>query len=334
MKEDFIEKKINENVDIEFSFDEISNRIEYPHLSQKKKNKFVLGSLTGFLGAASVAMITFALVTNIQIRSSNNESNQSKSETAITSSVIIDTSILSSNETEPPVVSWDDKNIIQKYPTFILGETTYTVSSKINGVNSKYVDSFLQDINIEGFDAKENKTYTISAKMYKIVNIKLNSACAIKFPDANEYFTYVNKEYYFSSIEDVIVGTNMLDYTLFNSFYYIKERTANSKTIIQYDDFDDKIVFDMLLSDTTITNSVPEHNSEPVPLTSSLGGISLYNEALNIFDYLMLYDNGYVSFNLYGTTCAFYIGENKIYRFIEYAKEYFTYNQVYIEQYV
>lgn len=335
MKKDFIDEKINEHVDIEFSFDEIANRIEYPQVQHKKKNKLIFGSLTGFLGAASVAMITFAIVSNIQISSSHgtSSSNTANSETSqVGTSGISSIEInVSSSESDVQIIPWDKRNIIEKYPTFAIENTTYTVSSNIKGVSDIYVGSFIQTIEVQGYDIIENKTYKTSASVYKINNIELNSACAVKFDNVKEYFTYINKEYYFTNIEDVIVATNMLEYTSFSDFYYIEKQDINSKTIIDYDNFDDSVVYDMLLKDYTIANYVPQHNSEPVTFPTCLGAVHLYNSVLNIDDYLILYNNGFIAFNLYGTTSAFYVGEDKINSFIEYAKVNLKYDRIFVQ---
>ena len=205
---------------------------------------------------------------------------------------------------------WDDKTIVQKYPSFTYSNIGYTIfSTEIKeGINTKYVGNKVDDIIVDGIDVyNKDEKYSINAEIYEIKNVYKECAYAIKFEGDKEYYSYLNTTYEFETLGDFIEKLNLEEYLQFG--------TATYKNNIVYKDFDDSIVWDMLLSDYSLTNTSLTNNNYKNPLMS----INTNIEALGIENVsLAVNDEGYIQTNILGTAKTFYIGEEKVNNFIDY----------------
>ena len=205
---------------------------------------------------------------------------------------------------------WDDKTIVQKYPSFTYSNIGYTIfSTEIKeGINTKYVGNKVDDIIVDGIDVyNKDEKYSINAEIYEIKNVYKECAYAIKFEGNKEYYSYLNTTYEFETLGDFIEKLNLEEYLQFG--------TATYKNNIVYKDFDDSIVWDMLLSDYSLTNTSLTNNNYKNPLMS----INTNIEALVIENVsLAVNDEGYIQTNILGTAKTFYIGEEKVNNFIDY----------------
>ena len=205
---------------------------------------------------------------------------------------------------------WDDKTIVQKYPSFTYSNIRYTIFSTYikEGINTKYVGNKVDDIIVDGIDVyNKDEKYSINAEIYEIKNVYKECAYAIKFEGDKEYYSYLNTTYEFETLGDFIEKLNLEEYLQFG--------TATYKNNIVYQDFDDSIVWDMLLSDYSLTNTSLTNNNYKNPLMS----ISTNIEALGIENVsLAVNDEGYIQTNILGTAKTFYIGEEKVNNFIDY----------------
>ena len=69
---------------------------------------------------------------------------------------------------------WDDKTIVQKYPSFTYSNIRYTIfSTQIkDGINTKYVGNKVDDIIVDGIDVyNKDEKYCINAEIYEIENV-------------------------------------------------------------------------------------------------------------------------------------------------------------------
>ena len=205
---------------------------------------------------------------------------------------------------------WDDKTIVQKYPSFTYSNIKYTIFSTYikEGISSKYIGNKVDDIAVCGIDDyNKDKEYFINAEIYEIKNVYKECAYAIKFEGDKEYYSYLNTNYEFETLGDFIEKLNLEEYLQFG--------TATYKNNIVYKDFDDSIVWDMLLSDYSLTNTSLTNNNYKNPLMS----ISTNIEALGIENVsFAVNDEGYIQTNILGTAKTFYIGEEKVNNFIDY----------------
>lgn len=205
---------------------------------------------------------------------------------------------------------WEDKSIVQKYPTFTYSNIRYTIfSTEIKkGIDTEYVGNKVDDITVSGIDEyNKDKEYYINAEIYEINNVYKKCAYAIKFEGDDNYYSYLNTNYQFETLGDFIEKLNLKEYLQFG--------TATYKNNIVYKDFDDSIVWDMLLSDYSLVNTSLINNNYKNPLMSIGSNI----EALGIKNVsLAVNDEGYIQTNILGTAKTFYIGEERVNNFVDY----------------
>lgn len=280
MKYNFMDEELKMRFPFNGNFESIANKINYSVKNVKSHNNIYVKRI--MVGICSIFVL---LITG----------------TVVLPSIINNGFI---------VQFWDDKTIVQKYPSFTYSNIRYTIfSTQIkDGINTKYVGNKVDDIIVDGIDVyNKDEKYSINAEIYEIKNVYKECAYAIKFEGDKEYYSYLNTTYEFETLGDFIEKLNLEEYLQFG--------TATYKNNIVYKDFDDSIVWDMLLSDYSLTNTSLTNNNYKNPLMS----ISTNIEALGIENVsLAVNDEGYIQTNILGTAKTFYIGEEKVNNFIDY----------------
>lgn len=280
MKYNFMDEELKMRFPFNGNFESIANKINYSVKNVKSHNNIYVKRI--MVGICSIFVL---LITG----------------TVVLPSIINNGFI---------VQFWDDKTIVQKYPSFTYSNIRYTIfSTKIkDGINTKYVGNKVDDIIVDGIDVyNKDEKYSINAEIYEIKNVYKECAYAIKFEGDKEYYSYLNTTYEFETLGDFIEKLNLEEYLQFG--------TATYKNNIVYKDFDDSIVWDMLLSDYSLTNTSLTNNNYKNPLMS----INTNIEALGIKNVsFAVNDEGYIQTNILGTAKTFYIGEEKVNNFIDY----------------
>ena len=280
MKYNFMDEELKRRFPFNGNFESIANKINYSVKNVKSPNNIYVKRI--MVGICSIFVL---LITG----------------TVVLPSIINNGFI---------VQFWDDKTIVQKYPSFTYSSIRYTIfSTQIkDGINTKYVGNKVDDIIVDGIDVYNKvEKYSINAEIYEIKNVYKECAYAIKFEGDKEYYSYLNTNYEFETLGDFIEKLNLEEYLQFG--------TATYKNNIVYKDFDDSIVWDMLLSDYSLTNTSLTNNNYKNPLMS----ISTNIEALGIENVsFAVNDEGYIKNNILGTAKTFYIGKEKVNNFIDY----------------
>lgn len=280
MRNNFMDEEIKMRVPFDGDFESISIKINYSVKNINNHNKLYFSKI--LIGICSMIILL------------------------ITGSVIIP-NIMNNASTVP---YWNDKTIVQKYPSFSYSNIEYTIfSTEIKeGIDTKYVGSKVDDIVVNGIDVyNQDKEYFINAEIYEINNVYKECAYAIKFEGDKEYYSYLNTNYEFETLGDFIEKLNLEEYLQFG--------TATYKNNIVYKDFDDSIVWDMLLSDYSLVNTSLTNNN----YKNSLMSISSNIEALGIKNVsVAVNDEGYIQTNILGIAKTFYIGEEKVNNFVDY----------------
>lgn len=280
MKYNFMDEELKMRFPFNGNFESIANKINYSVKNVKSHNNIYVKRI--MVGICSIFVL---LITG----------------TVVLPSIINNGFI---------VQFWDDKTIVQKYPSFTYSNIRYTIfSTQIkDGINTKYVGNKVDDIIVDGIDVyNKDEKYSINAEIYEIKNVYKECAYAIKFEGDKEYYSYLNTTYEFETLGDFIEKLNLEEYLQFG--------TATYKNNIVYKDFDDSIVWDMLLSDYSLTNTSLTNNNYKNPLMS----INTNIEALGIKNVsFAVNDEGYIQTNILGTAKTFYIGEEKVNNFIDY----------------
>lgn len=215
---------------------------------------------------------------------------------------------------------WDSMTVADQFNNFSYNGTVYyTGSKKIFGDNE--VGELLSMSESTGYDIYEDKDYTIKCGVYSIKGISPECAVAVKYEGYDEYYPAQNQYYYPETLGDLINDLNLRENLSFGSIYYSFWKDgiiANGNYIMMvYTLPDPAVIWDLLLSDTSLKNEGDEH------YTASDMSISIDIDKLGVKNIsLAVNDDGYLQTNILATGKSFYIGKDKIEAFIDYVLTY------------
>jgi len=208
------------------------------------------------------------------------------------------------------IMQWDDMTDACRYTSLVYGDTEYTTG--LIAVWDENVGEMLDYADVSGYDIYTDTTHTLNRLCYAIAGINPEAAVCVKFNETDKYhYAYVNTNYTPDTLGDFISDLNLTE-TLETGLIY-DERDA-SQTIV-YEDVDKSLVFEMLLSDTTLENE-PDGTYKDVG--TKIFGISVSVDVLGYHHVtLTLTDTGYMWTNILSSGKYFYVGTEKIEAFIE-----------------
>lgn len=210
---------------------------------------------------------------------------------------------------------WDDRITSDKFPEVMLGEIPY--ASQRTEIAAENIGSFLSDAVMSGYDIYEDKTYTINAKIYSLKNISTDCAVAVKIGDEDKYYVYINVWYTPETLGDLIDDIDMKNTVSFGKAY--KDYTDYDKkefVSVVFADFDDSIVWNMILSDTGIKNIEYDRFKEMlISVSVDIPLLGYKNISLGVTK------DGYIVTNIMSTQKCFFIGTEKAEAFEAYISE-------------
>ncbi len=214
---------------------------------------------------------------------------------------------------------WNDMITPQKYGEMQIGTVTY--SSQVYEIAQENVFEFVTQTQLTGYDIYEDKNYKIDAEAYSIKNINKECALAVKFSGEDKFYVYVNVWYIPETLEEFIVSLNLKENLSFGNAYYDYVE-GNRDIYLKFSDFDDRLVWDMILDDTKVESV--DYNG----LYEKLLDISVEIELLGENNKMLcVTSDGYVITNLLNTQKSFFIGEEKAKVFANYIFENVEYKE-------
>ena len=206
---------------------------------------------------------------------------------------------------------WEEMTDPERFLEFQVGENSYhTRATKIDGA---HVGERLGEAPAIGYDIYTDSTHSTTVEYFAIEGISTECALAVRFPDAEEYCVYANYWYRPETLEELISVLSLRENMTFGDFHtdYIYEDGCHEQ--VTFHDPDDGIVWEMLLSDTSLPN-VWEDTAWYVSVMS----IGVRIPLLGYHVSLWLTEDGYLCTNILDTGKAFYIGEEKVADFLLY----------------
>lgn len=293
-------------------------------VTKKPKHIFRYVGLAACLAVAVVAGIVISqsdFVTPPPVsteETTGNESGGGKNTQEITPSPEIVTSPAIEIVTEAEMMlapKWEDRITSDKFPEVMLGETTY--ASQRTEIATENIGSFISDAVMSGYDIYEDKTYTINAKVYSVKNISTDCAVAVKIGDESVYYVYINVWYTPETLGDLIDAIDMKNTVSFGKAY--KDYTdydKNEHVSVVFADFDDSIVWNMILSDTGIKNIEYDRFQDMlISLSVDIPLLGYKNISLGVSK------DGYIVTNIMSTQKCFFIGTEKAEAFADYISD-------------
>ncbi len=212
------------------------------------------------------------------------------------------------------VPKWDEMSISVQFSEFDFEERKY--STRVCSIADNNIGLQLGEIMLEGYDTYEDKTHKIQANVYEIKGINTECATAIKFEGDSEYYVYVNSWYRPADLAQLIEDLNLTENVQFGNVHY--NYTVDDKRYnIEFDDIDDKLVWNMLLIDTTLPNVHKDTDWHISTMSISVDIPVLGYENIS----LAVTEDGYLTTNILDTGKCFYIGEEKVQSFVDYVTE-------------
>ena len=220
---------------------------------------------------------------------------------------------------------WEDLSPAQKFPEVKSGPYTYSTTAQ--PIEDEYISELISDTSLAGTLGGFLKQYTQTGKIYSIRNISTDCAVAVKIGEESTYYVYVNSDYTPLTLGDFINDLDLKSTLVFGKAYkdtYEFTDTSSSHTRRTYEDFDDSIIWDMLLSDTKAARTERteyENTLNGIDISISLPLLGYKNISFDITD------DGYIVTNILATQKCFFIGTEKSAEFNEYLEKNVKYNE-------
>ena len=217
------------------------------------------------------------------------------------------------------IPQWTDLAVPMKYTEIKKDDISYYTTNC--SIPSESIDVIFFETEMHGYDIYTDTDYSVWAEVYSIKGINTICAVAAKIDNGNEYYVYVNTEYTPDTLGDMIKDLNLKETLSFGKAYsdYSDSTRYTNRT---YEDFDDSIVWNMLLPDESVKNvsydryyETIAHISVDIPI---LGYTNIHLGATK---------DGYLITNIMGTQKCFFIGKDKTEAFRAYLENNVKYTE-------
>ena len=234
---------------------------------------------------------------------------------------------------------WNEKPINKQYDEIEFNSNKYF--SKTTKVESNKISEKLGEAILTGYDSDTNTYKKINGDVYLIDGVSKECVIAIKFENDNNYYVYQNNNYKPLTLKQIIEDLNLHNNIYFSTVHYNyykgeQERKDGKYTNVEFYEIDNAKIWELLFDDVSLENVyndkdlnkyIPEYINREIT-------IDVDNSVLgNNYEGISLTDNGYLLTNILGSQKAFYIGKEKIDRFLDYIIEnYDGYEIVYVNK--
>ena len=206
---------------------------------------------------------------------------------------------------------WEEMTDPERFLEFKVGENSYHTRACV--IDGAQVGARLGEVTVTGYDIYADSEKSTTAEYFEISGISTECAVAVRFPGAEEYYAYANYWYRPETLEDLISVLNLRENMTFGDFHtnYVYEDGCHEQ--VTFHDPDDSIIWEMLLSDTSLPNVWDD-----MAWYISVMSIGVRIPVLGYHVSIWLTEEGYLCTNILGTGKAFYIGEEKVAEFVRY----------------
>ncbi len=211
---------------------------------------------------------------------------------------------------------WDDLVISEKFREIKLGDITY--SSQVDEIGKEHILKFISEADMIGYDIYEDKNYTEKGKIYSIKHINTKCAVAVQIGEDSAYYVFINPWYFPETLGDFITDLDLRNTVVFGDVYYDTyeySKTFSKHTRRTYENVDDDVIWNMLLSDTSLKNVEYNHPYDRIGVETDLPILGYKNISFSVTT------DGYIITNILGDQKCFFAGKDKTDAFAEYLKE-------------
>lgn len=212
--------------------------------------------------------------------------------------------------------AWDALTISEKFMEIKHGSITYT--SKVQKISEDNILSFISQEQMTGYDIYEDKTYTETGKIYSIKHISEKCAVAVRIGSDESFYVFTNAWYSPDTLGDFIDDLDLKNTVRFGKGFadiYEYADTYSSHKRIIYADFDDSLIWDMLLDDTSVKNTEYNRPYDRISIETDVPLLGYKNINFSVTP------DGYIITNILDTQKVFYVGSEKTNAFIKYLED-------------
>lgn len=206
---------------------------------------------------------------------------------------------------------WEEQGNSARFGEFEVGEIRY--NTRDVELEAAQVGEQLGSAIARGYDIYTDTLHEIGLDYFAIRGISTECALAARFEGDEGYYVYVNTWYRPETLDDFITDLNLRENMTFGDFhasYHDENRRLEQVTI---HDPDDSIVWELLLSDTSLEN-VWEDTGWYISVMSISVNIPILGRNSSIW----ITEDGYLCTNILNSGKAFYIGEEQVGKFLQY----------------
>ena len=225
---------------------------------------------------------------------------------------------------------WDELTICQQFSIVEYNGSNY--DCKYGEVPATSIGENLGNAILNGYDTYTEKAYTKNASLYAINTISQECAIALQFDGTTEYYAYINAYYKPETLGDFINDLNLKEFLSFGSVDYKNQYTDDEGNFhfdtIEFSDVDDKTIWSMLFSDTSLKNIYSDSlvYNTIMEISVDIPILGYRNISCS------LTEEGYLVTNILDTGKAFFIGKEKVQEFVNYIiANYEGYRIVYVD---
>ena len=218
---------------------------------------------------------------------------------------------------------WEDMAIYEQFYDIEFNDISYSARRGVVPVDR--VGESLGTITARGWDeyadiAGEDANRYINAELFTITKINPECAVAVRYEGTDTVYACVNSHYRPETLGQFIEDLNLSEEISFGTVYYEWRSPSGRRATIRFDDVDDQIIQDMLLTESQAENIYDESKLHEVP--KRIMGASVDIPLLGYQNIsLSVAEDGCIKTNILDTGKLFYIGEEQTQAFVDYVIE-------------
>lgn len=207
---------------------------------------------------------------------------------------------------------WEEQTNAARFLEFAVGQARY--HTRDAEIDAAHVGEHLGQTTMQGYDIYTDTTHEIALDYYAVTGISTECALAVRFAGEENFYVYVNYWYRPETLQDMFDDLNLRQNMTFGDFHGSHIYEDGCFEQITFHDPDDSIVYDWLLSDTSLPNVWSDTAWYITALSVSVNIPLLGYENVGLW----VTEDGYLCTNILDTGKAFYIGEEKVAQFAQY----------------
>ena len=179
-------------------------------------------------------------------------------------------------------------------------------SCRTNRISDEKIGEFLGDINLKGINEFNFEEISVSGKIYKIANIAVDCAFAVKYDTDGEYHLFRNINYTPETLGKMISDMNLKD----------ELKIVSARIDEQTYAIDNEKVWEYILSENNAQSYVKGITPSNYGITVDIPTLGRVRIAITV------YADGHISTNIPNRSVSFNIGIENTEKFIDYVKQY------------